>query len=164
MLVLHFMAYYDTGYFHVKLNLIITQLEYIVDRVMVPLNRVFSQCNHICLYGKALMRCYCRVSRRCLQRGKVMGVRYIGLVSRHNLVCLLLRLWYRVHVWDHFMFWPWRWSLCLVDTGSPRTSPMGSESEWPGECHGNGRVSSECRWSTWMGVRGHGFHGVGIVC
>ena len=41
MLVLHFMAYYDTGYFHFKLNLIITQLEYVVDRVMVPLNRVF---------------------------------------------------------------------------------------------------------------------------
>ncbi len=37
---------------------------------------------------------------------------------------------------------------------------MGSESEWPGECHGNGGVSSECRWSTRMGVRGHGLCGV----
>ena len=39
-IVLHFMACYDTGHFHFKLNLSITQLEYIVDRVMVPLNRV----------------------------------------------------------------------------------------------------------------------------
>ena len=30
-----------------------------------------------------------------------MGVRYPGLVSRHNLVCPLL-LWYLVPVWDHF--------------------------------------------------------------
>ena len=30
---------------------------------------------------------YWCASRRCLQRGKVMGVRYPGPVSRHNLVC-----------------------------------------------------------------------------
>ena len=30
--------------------------------------------------------------------------------------------------------------MSLVDTGPPRTSPMGSESEWPGECHGNRSV------------------------
>ena len=52
MLVLHFMAYYDTGYFHFKLNLIITQLEHIVRQVMVPLNRA-DECNHSCLYGEA---------------------------------------------------------------------------------------------------------------
>ena len=33
--------------------------------------------------------------------------------------------------------------VSLVDTGPPRTSPMGSEPEWPGECHGNGGVSSD---------------------
>ena len=33
---------------------------------------------------------YCRASRRCLKLGKVMGVRYPGPVSRHNLVCPLL--------------------------------------------------------------------------
>ena len=49
------MAYHDTGYFHLKLNLIITQLEHIVDRVMVPLNRVFLG-NYIRLYGKAFIR------------------------------------------------------------------------------------------------------------
>ena len=50
------MAYHDTDYFHFKLNLTLTQLEHIVDRVMVPLNRVFPQCNHICLCGKAFIR------------------------------------------------------------------------------------------------------------
>ena len=44
--------------------------------------------------------------------------------------------------------------------GPPRTSPVRTESEWPGECHDNGMVSLECRWSTRMGVRGHGFHSV----
>ena len=63
-----------------------------------------------------------------------------------------------------FMFWPRRWPLVsLVDTGPPRTSPVGSESEWPGECHGSRSVLSECRWSTQMGVRGHGFRSVGTV-
>ena len=55
MLVLHLMAYYDTGYFQFKLNLIITQLEYIVDRVMVPLNRVFSSATTFALW-EALIR------------------------------------------------------------------------------------------------------------
>ena len=63
-----------------------------------------------------------------------------------------------------FMFWPRRWSLVsLVDTGPPRTSPVGSGSEWPGECHGSRMVLSKRRWSTRMGVRGHGFRGVGTV-
>ena len=53
--------------------------------------------------------------------------------------------------------------VSLVDTGPPRTSLVGSGSEWLGECCGNGRVLSECRWSTQMGVRGHGFLGVGTV-
>ena len=50
-----------------------------------------------------------------------------------------------------------------VDTGPPRTSPMGIESEWPGECHDNVVVSLECHWSTRMGVRGHGFCSVGTM-
>ena len=54
MLVLHFMAYYDTGYFHVKLNQIITQLEYIVDQVMVPLNRVFPSATTFAFMGRPL--------------------------------------------------------------------------------------------------------------
>ena len=54
-------------------------------------------------------------------------------------------------------------AVSLVDTGPPRTSPVGSESEWPGECHGSRSVLSECRWSTQMGARGHGFCGVGTV-
>ena len=43
------------------------------------------------------------------------------------------------------------------------TSPMGSESEWPGECCGSRSVLSERHWSTRMGVRGHGYRGVGTV-
>ena len=54
--------------------------------------------------------------------------------------------------------------VSLVDKGPPRTSPVGSGSEWPGECHGSRSVLSECRWSTRMGVRGHGFRGMGTVC
>ena len=30
--------------------------------------------------------------------------------------------------------------MSLVDMGPPKTRPVGSESEWPGECHGNGGV------------------------
>ena len=48
------MACYDTGYFHVKLNLLITQLEYIVDRVMVPLNRVFPSATTFAFMGRPL--------------------------------------------------------------------------------------------------------------
>ena len=33
--------------------------------------------------------------------------------------------------------------VSLVDTGPPKTSPVGSGSEWPGECHDNRSVLSE---------------------
>ena len=49
-----YMAYHDTGYFHVKLNLIITQLEHLVDRVMVPLNRVFPSATTFAFMGRPL--------------------------------------------------------------------------------------------------------------
>ena len=52
MLVLHFMAYYDTDYFQFKLNLIITQLEYIIDWVMVPLNRDFPSATTFAFVGR----------------------------------------------------------------------------------------------------------------
>ena len=92
-----------------------------------------------------------------------MGMWYPGSVSRHNLECPLLMLWYLVPVWDR---------LCFATTvtvgvfgrhGATQDYPVGSESEWPGECHGNGGVSSERRWSTRMGVRGHRFRSVGTV-
>ena len=54
MLVLHRMAYYDTGYFQFKLKLMITQLEYIVARVMVPLNRVFPSATTFAFMGRPL--------------------------------------------------------------------------------------------------------------
>ena len=53
--------------------------------------------------------------------------------------------------------------VSLVDTGPPRTSPVGSGSDWPGECHSSRSVLSERRWSTRMGVRGHGFCDMGKV-
>ena len=52
MLALHFMAYHDTGYFYFKLNLNITQLEYIVGLVMVPLNRVFPSATIFAFMGR----------------------------------------------------------------------------------------------------------------
>ena len=103
MLLLHFMSYYDTGYLQFKLNLIIIQLEYIVDRVMVPLNRVFPVQPHLPVWEGLYPVC-CHASGRCLQLGKVMGVRYPGPVSRHNLVCPLLRFLVPVPVRDVYVF------------------------------------------------------------
>ena len=68
-----------------------------------------------------------------------------------------------VPVWDVYVLTTTVVVVSLVDTGPPRTSQVGSESEWPGECHGSRLVLSERRWSTRMGVRGHGFRGVGKV-
>ena len=83
MLVLHMSWHYDTGYFHFKLNLIITQLEYIVDRVMVPLNRVFPVQPHLPVWDD-LYSFRCHASGRCLQRGKVMGMWYPDQVGGHK--------------------------------------------------------------------------------
>ena len=53
-LLLHFMAYYDTGYLQFKLNLIIIQVEYIIDRVMVPLDQVFPSATTFAFMGRPL--------------------------------------------------------------------------------------------------------------
>ena len=92
-----------------------------------------------------------------------MGVPYPGPVSRHNLVCPLLRFGTVSPCGIAYVLATTVVVVSLVDTGPPRTSPVGSESEWPGECHGSRSVLSECRWSTRMGVRGHGFRSVGTV-
>ena len=83
-----------------------------------------------------------------------MGARYPDQVGGHNLVCTLLRFLVPVPVRDG----PRERRLAttvvvvsLVDTGPPRTSPAGSESEGPGECHDSEMVSSERCWSTRMG-------------
>ena len=47
------MACHGTGYFF-QLNLIINQLEHIVDRVMVPLNRVFPSATTFAFMGRPL--------------------------------------------------------------------------------------------------------------
>ena len=92
-----------------------------------------------------------------------MGVRYPGPVSRHNLVCPLFCYVHVSQFGTVYYFGHDGGRVSLVDMGPPRTSPVGIESEWLGECHNNEVVSSECRWSTQMGVRGHGFRGVGKV-
>ena len=48
------MAYHDTGYFYFELNLIITQLEHIVDQVMVLVNRVFPSATTLAFMGRPL--------------------------------------------------------------------------------------------------------------
>ena len=99
--VLHFMACYDTGHFHFKLNLNITQLEYIVDWVMVPLNRDFPSATTFAFVGRPWFGpLTCLWSVPPTREG--YGRAYPGPVSRHNLVCPLLRFWYRVPEWDCF--------------------------------------------------------------
>ena len=90
-----------------------------------------------------------------------MGVLYPGPVSRHNLVSPLLSFWYRVPVWIMATMVV---VVSLVDMGPPRTRPVGSESEWPGECHGSRSVLTERRWSTRMGAQVHGFYDVNTMC
>ena len=83
------MAYHDTGYFYFKLNLIINQLEHIVDRVMVPLNRVFPSATTFAFMGRPFfgsLSCLCSVPS--MRQG--YGVRYPGPVSRHKLGFLLI--------------------------------------------------------------------------
>ena len=77
------------------------------------------------------------------------GMRYPDQVGGYYLVCPLLRFLVPVPVRD--VLATTVVGVSLVDTGPPRTSPVGSGSEWPGECHGSRSVSSECRWSTRMG-------------
>ena len=77
------------------------------------------------------------------------GHAYPDQVGRHNLVFPLLGVLVPVPVRD--VLATTVVVVSLVDTGPPRTSPVGSGSEWPGECHGSRTVSSECCWSTRMG-------------
>ena len=78
-----------------------------------------------------------------------MGARYPDQVGGHNLVCPLLRFLVPVPVRD--VLATTVVVVTLVDKGPPRTSPVGSGSEWPRECHGSRSVAAECRWPTRMG-------------
>ena len=77
------MAYDDSSYFLFKLNLMLIQLEHNVNRVMVPLNRVFLVQPHLPLW-EGPNAIYCHVSCLCLQRGKVMGARYPDQLGGHK--------------------------------------------------------------------------------
>ena len=94
-----------------------------------------------------------------------MGARYPNQVGRHKPCVPIVLVMDPGPRLGPFMFGHdgGRWCLWLA-RGHPGLSPMGSESEWPGGCHGSRTVLSERRWSTRMGVQGHGFRGVGIVC
>ena len=129
----------------------------------MPPNRTFSVQPHLPLW-EGLNAIYCRASRRCLQRRKIMGARYPDQVGGHK-PCVPGFVFELMSLFGTDYVLPRRWPLVsLVGTGPPRTEPKkGRLSEWPGECHGSRSVLSECRWSTRMGVRGHGFHGVGKV-
>ena len=74
-----------------------------------------------------------------------------------------MRLWYRVPEWECFDH----------DGGRGVFGRHGATQDQPvGDLGPSGRESvvamdgvlSECRWSTRMGMRGHGFRGVGTVC
>ena len=94
--------------FHVKLNLLVTQLEYIsLTGSWCHRIEFFPVQPHLPLW-EGLYSVRCHSFGQCLQQGKVMGVRYPGPVSRHNLVRPLLRFWYRVPMWDN---------LCLGHDG-----------------------------------------------
>src|SRR5215216_7644366 len=65
----------------------------------------FFQCNHICLLWAGPSWVYCHASRRCLQRGKVMGTRYPDQVGGHKPcvpVVVVVRM--LVPVWDRLCF------------------------------------------------------------
>ena len=106
----------------------------------------------------------CHASGRCLQLGKFMGMLYPGPVSRHNLVSLLF-LWYLVPIWDRLCFA----TTVVVDAfGRHRATHDLASGELVGV---SGRLSWQ--WEGFvgmplvhpkMGVRGHGFCGVGKVC
>ena len=80
-----------------------------------------------------------------------MGARYPNQVGGHNLVCPLLLYGSGSPCGIVYVLATKMVVVSLVDTGPPRTSPLGIGSEWPGERHGSRLVSSECRWSTRMG-------------
>ena len=66
-----------------------------------------------------------------------MDARYPGQVRGHKLCEPKFGYVHMSPFGTVYCFGPRRWSLCLeVDTGPPMTYPVGSESEWPGECHG----------------------------
>ena len=115
---------------------------------------------HFPLWGGLYSVC-CHASGQCLQRGKVMGVRYPGLVSRHNLVCPLL-LWYLVPVWTGDCFAAMVAVGChWLTSGAPMTYPRWElvvlaervSCQWVGSVgmplvHPNGSVRP---WVLWCG-------------
>ena len=103
---------------------------------------------------------YCRDLSPVPPTREGYGRAYPDQVGGHNLVCSFLRFLVPVPEWELTTTVV---GVSLVDTGPPRTNPVGCGSEWSGECHDNRSVLSERRWSTRMGVRGHEVRSVGTV-
>ena len=122
----------SVGYFHdLDYSLIVDIGVLVIIVIFLGLNSVIKlvrchrtglfQCNHICLYGKALMRYYCCASRRCLQRGKVMGARYPDQVGGHK-PCVPVVVVPGLSPFGTVYVLPRRWLFVpLVGTGPPRT-------------------------------------------
>lgn len=102
--------------------------------VIVPSN-LADQCSHTCLMGGADW-VYCHTSRRCLQLGKVIHVRYPDQVGRYKpcVPDLFARFCPRL---GPFMFC--HDGGCWVSWGDIEAThdlaQKRSWSEWPGECH-----------------------------
>ena len=108
----------------------------------VPLNRAFPVQPHF-PFWEGPNAVYCCAPRRCLQLGKVIRVRYPDRVGRYK-PCVPELFARFCPCLGPFMFCHdgGRWCLWLT-RGHPGLRPVGSESEWPGECHGNGGVLLE---------------------
>ena len=93
-----------------------------------------------------------------------MGARYPDQVGGHK-PCVPVCCYGTLSPFGTIFVLPRRWPFDAFGRhGPPRTEPKkGCWSEWLGECHGSRSVLSEHRWSTRMGVRGHGFRSVGTV-
>ena len=91
-----------------------------------------------------------------------MGACYPGPVSRHNLVCSFLFLWYLVPVWDRFATTVAVGAFgrhgATQDLAQRAVGQSGRESVMAVDRFYRNAVSAH------MGVRGRGFRGVGTVC
>ena len=139
-----------------KLNLIKFNLNMMLITSWCHWIGFLIQCNHIYLVGRSWFGpLLCLSPMPPVREG--YGRAYPGSVSRHNLVCSFLFLWYLVPVWDRFAMAVAVGVFCRHGA-TQDLALRGSWLEWPGRVHDKGRVSSECfglpEWEceTWCSV------------
>ena len=122
-IMVYFIAYYGSSKFHFKLNMIIIQLEHVVDRVMVPPDRA-SQCNHFCLYGKALILSTVMPLAGASNEGRLCAC---ATLARQAGIALCAHSCFGtiVPVWDHLFCHNTGRQVSRGDIGPPRTQPEG---------------------------------------